>query len=319
MVAGDFSGDGHLDLAVADGRGRRGRDFPQSKGNGTLCRIVVDRFDQQTQPPWRVADLNGDGNRPDLAVASSGSGRSGPARGLKATTNSLPLPYQLPVGPGCSDVIAANLSGSSMSRPGRGQPDDGHDLGLQHFDGFGLPAPADTSRPGQDVRKTVVAADFNGDGKLDLAAVNYGSNDVSVFARRWPDGNFGAATNLRDRLPGRSSLATADFNSDSRADLVTADFIGLTVSVLREQRRRARFRQPAGSHSPSAGPEDVVVADLTGQRNRRSGRPGSAGLNEVSDLSRSRRWHVPRSDRYVSAGSGPEDVTVGDFTGRWHR
>src|SRR6476660_5145132 len=64
----------------------------------------------------------------------------------------------------------------------------------------------------------VVTADFNGDGKLDLAAANKGSNSVSVLLGSGA-GGFGAATPFTTgRLP--NSLAVADFNGDAKLDLV---------------------------------------------------------------------------------------------------
>jgi hypothetical protein len=75
----------------------------------------------------------------------------------------------------------------------------------------------------------VVTADFNRDGRLDLAVANYGSNTVSILLGNG-DGTFQAARNYTtDAYP--RSVAVGDFNGDGKLDLVTATDAG-TVSVL---------------------------------------------------------------------------------------
>jgi hypothetical protein len=73
-------------------------------------------------------------------------------------------------------------------------------------------------------------ADFNADGRLDLAVVNFDSDTVSVLlgAR---GGAFGTKT---DFGTGHNplSVATGDFNLDGHADLATANVSSGNVSVL---------------------------------------------------------------------------------------
>jgi len=64
----------------------------------------------------------------------------------------------------------------------------------------------------------VVAGDFNGDGKLDLAVVNQGSGDVSILLGNG-DGTFQAAKNVN--VGGTpNSIVAGDFNGDHKLDLV---------------------------------------------------------------------------------------------------
>jgi hypothetical protein len=67
----------------------------------------------------------------------------------------------------------------------------------------------------------IVAADLNGDRKLDLAVTNLGSNTVSVFLGRG-DGTFGAAKNITVGM-GPDGIAAADFNGDGKLDLAVAN------------------------------------------------------------------------------------------------
>ena len=65
------------------------------------------------------------------------------------------------------------------------------------------------------------AADFNGDGKLDLAVLNAGSNDISILLGNG-DGTFQAARNfnLGNSAPSVPvSISSGDFNGDGKPDV----------------------------------------------------------------------------------------------------
>jgi uncharacterized repeat protein (TIGR01451 family) len=63
----------------------------------------------------------------------------------------------------------------------------------------------------------VVVADFNGDGKPDIAVVNSGSNNVSILLGNG-DGTFQAAKNF-DAGNSMNAIFAADFNGDGKQDL----------------------------------------------------------------------------------------------------
>jgi hypothetical protein len=76
----------------------------------------------------------------------------------------------------------------------------------------------------------VIAADFNGNGMLDLAVANSGSNTVSVLL-----GNGNGTFQVKRDYPVSNdpeSLAVADLNGDGKLDLVTADAGADEVSIL---------------------------------------------------------------------------------------
>ncbi|WP_375443160.1 DUF4114 domain-containing protein, partial [uncultured Nostoc sp.] len=72
--------------------------------------------------------------------------------------------------------------------------------------------------------------DFNGDGKLDLAAANLNSNNVSVLLGNGT-GGFGTATNFSVGTAPRS-VTVGDFNGDGKLDLAAANLTSNNVSVL---------------------------------------------------------------------------------------
>ncbi|MEG4303567.1 S8 family serine peptidase [Microcoleus sp. D3_18a_C4] len=72
----------------------------------------------------------------------------------------------------------------------------------------------------------IVSRDFNGDGRLDLAVANRGSDSVSILLGTG-QGNFGTATNLTLGSAGSpSGIVAGNFNGDSLPDLAVSVAIG---------------------------------------------------------------------------------------------
>jgi len=82
-------------------------------------------------------------------------------------------------------------------------------------------------------------ADFNGDGKRDLAVANLNSNTVTVLLGKG-NGTFQAPLTIAAGN-GPAALAVADFNKDGQPDLAVADFNsnGITVLLQLPQPKRA--------------------------------------------------------------------------------
>src|SRR5207237_6715154 len=78
--------------------------------------------------------------------------------------------------------------------------------------------------------RSLVAGDFSGDGRLDLATANGDAGDVSVLLGGG-DGTFAAAAQLvTGDFP--ISLVAADFNGDGQLDLTAAGPQSSDVPVL---------------------------------------------------------------------------------------
>ena len=100
--------------------------------------------------------------------------------------------------------------------------------------------------------------DFNGDGKLDLATVNYNGNNVSVLLGNG-NGTFGAATNFSvGNIPFSGALG--DFNGDGKLDLVIANFGSDNVSVL--QGTGTGTFGAAMNFSVAGKPDSVAAGDF---------------------------------------------------------
>ena len=78
--------------------------------------------------------------------------------------------------------------------------------------------------------RSVVTADFNSDGRIDLAVANFESNTVSVLLGNGT-GGFGAGFDVASGA-GPYLIAAGDLNGDGHADLVVPNFNGGTVSTF---------------------------------------------------------------------------------------
>ena len=68
----------------------------------------------------------------------------------------------------------------------------------------------------------MAVGDFNGDGKLDLAVANFGSDRIRIF-----DGLGNGTFSYAGRLATGSepiAIATGDFNGDGKPDVVVANY-----------------------------------------------------------------------------------------------
>lgn len=171
----------------------------------------------------------------------------------------------------------------------------------------------------------IVAGDFNRDGRLDLATANVGDGSISILLA---DGvsagelHFSVLALPIDGV-GPAAIAAGDFNGDGKLDLVTANYLGSTVSILLNETRRgmvsARF-EPASrlSVAVGSGPYALVVGDFNGD-----GRPDLATANSYDNSVSVLINDTPRGDRvprFVLAtspavGQGPVAIAAGDFNG----
>jgi hypothetical protein len=102
----------------------------------------------------------------------------------------------------------------------------------------GVSFAADFDYPTYPNPRSVITADFNGDGRADLAIRNNGShvrvmiNDGKGSFRSGVDYLVGKGDYFPYLEPSGNLLTAGDFNGDGRIDIATVNFSAVTVTVL---------------------------------------------------------------------------------------
>lgn len=104
--------------------------------------------------------------------------------------------------------------------------------------------------------------DFNGDHILDIAVVNYNSNNVSILLGNG-DGSFQPAV---DYTVGAepSAITAVDLNHDGAVDLAIADEINRNVAVMINRADGSGTFHPAVLYPADKAPRGIVAGDLRG-------------------------------------------------------
>jgi hypothetical protein len=159
-----------------------------------------------------------------------------------------------------------------------------------------------------------ITADFNGDHILDVAVVNYLSNNVSVLFGNG-DGTFGPAANYTVGTEP-TAITSADFNGDGIPDIAVADEIGKTIAVLINKGDGSGTFLPAVLYPAGQAPRGIVSGDL---RNL-----GIQDLVVANNLGGDVTVFLGNGDGTFKPGvnyaadQNPKSVAVGDFNGDGH-
>ncbi len=311
-AVGDFNGDSHLDLAVANSNDNT-VGVLLGRGDGTFAPQVT--YPVGNSPQFvAVGDFNGDGHL-DLAVANFSDDTVSVLLGNGDGTFAPQVTY--PVGYGPIAIAVGDFNG------------DGHlDLAVANYvdatvsvllgNGDGTFAPQVTYPVGINP-SSIAVGDFNGDGHLDLVTANNNGynpngngNTVSVLLGNG-DGTFAPqVTYSVGRRP--NAIAVGDFNGDGHLDLAVANLDDTTVSVLMgngDGTFAPQVTYPVGN-----SPSSIAVGDFNGD-----GHPdlavANASDNTVSVLMDNGDGTFAPQVTYP-VGNTPLYVTVGDFNGDGH-
>ena len=254
ITACDFNGDGKIDLAVTtiptgifSGLGGL---ITGHVGGGVTLRIGNGDGTFSGQGPFgnpNNAGTNGDlptsiacgyfntnnaqKNFVGLAVTNLNSGNVSIFFGDGTGNFNLAPGSPFSVGTQPTAIAVADFNNDGKADLAVANTDDGT-LAILYGNGDGTFTSAANSPINVGVRPISIAlADFNGDGKTDIAVANYSSSTVSVLLA---DPTTGAFSSVSTFPVGRHpfSIAAGDFNKDGRMDLIVANSTGNLVSIL---------------------------------------------------------------------------------------
>jgi hypothetical protein len=336
VAVADFNGDGKPDLVVTNANDDNVSVLLNTTAAGASAPTFAAQetfFTGQGAASVAVADLNGDG-KPDLIVADAISdlisvllntmapGASIPSFSAQETFATGSEPFSVAVadfnGDGKPDLVVTN---DSSNHPNTVSVLLNTRVPIIIIPSF---AAQQTFATGPGPR-SVAVADVNGDGKPDLVVTNEGANTVSVLLNTTAPGattpSFAAQETFATGS-GPVSVAVADLNGDGKPDLVVANLISNTVSVLLNTTApgstTASFA-PQETFATGVLPRSVAVADLNGD-----GKPDLVVANEtalgtVSVLLNTTTAGATTASfapqQTFATGSEPVSVVVGDFNG----
>ncbi|HYY96905.1 MAG TPA: FG-GAP-like repeat-containing protein, partial [Pyrinomonadaceae bacterium] len=266
VVAGDFNGDGKIDLA-ASYRFGNGVSILLGNGDGTFQaerRVAL----AGTTDVMVAGDFDGDGKL-DLALPNPDSVNNAFVAVLfgngdatfQQKTFALPVPNPFSFAHSSRVLVAADLNRDGrldLIEAGSSTDINGTTFSINVLSNNGgrdftlLPATSLQSLP-----HSVRAADFNGDGKPDLVVAS-DTAPLSIFLGKG-DGTFAAPSNIN--LTGNPGwVAVGDFNGDGKLDLAAHIGVGGTVNVLLGN-GDGTFQTPITFNAPGSV---LVAADFNG-------------------------------------------------------
>jgi hypothetical protein len=263
----DFDGDGDFEVATAC----RDDNRFTLLGRGQNGDLVMQYGQMVGQPIYQLkaADLDTDG-RADLIIGVAGGL-------ILLRNNSLSGIYSFEVMTGLPIGSATDPFGIAV---GDFDLDGDHDLAVCDHTGGSVHVIPGTQTPfvfgPEEVVEVgggpvdVVAADFTGDGKVDLAVSRQDESNIVILRNAGSDG----FEEFVDLPVGQAPnyLITADFNRDGRADLVVSNANGGSVSVLFGSTNGFSGQTYVAGAAPTAllakdltddGMVDILVASLT--------------------------------------------------------
>lgn len=340
-LTGDIDGDGKVDLIVSSYDSflfaRSPISIYRNIGGGGIIAydtpvVCTSSFGARN---IRLADLDGDGKL-DIVVAASGSGRISAIRNLSTPGNinmalnvNLALTtgaYETAVadfdGDGRLDIAAACFSANNIQvyrNKMTGSPTAGF-TNSGSFTGYHVDFPAGTGPV------SIAAADFDGDGKMDLVISNNGSDQLTILKNNSVVDSFMFSTAATITVPSQPlQVVTADFNNDGKSDIVVPCFGASSIVVLQNNAttgtlNSSSFSSPV-SYPLSTGGFGVAIGDVNGD--------GKMDLvtsnffadsftvlrNEMTGATINASSFVYDSSYFVGAGYGPLGITVADVDG----
>jgi hypothetical protein len=228
LIAVDLNGDGKLDLAAANNMTFSAALVMLYTGPGFA--FSAPAAYATTTPPTSITatDFNNDG-KIDLALATS-AGQVSVFPGTGGGAFGTQLTFGAPAGQNLQAIAAGDLNSDGKPDLVCGNSTTNFGALLLNTSTATISFGAATTLAAGGPQSSVVIADFNSDGKNDVAFTAIAPPIISVLPGNG-DGTF-SMTNADPTPSGPRSILTADFNADGKPDIADANGGANNVSVL---------------------------------------------------------------------------------------
>jgi hypothetical protein len=268
VTIADVNGDNKNDLIVSN---HDAGDVTVLLGNGDgTVNVPTVGYNAGGTPKTSpiVADFNGDGNVDivvpdfDFSFAYLQGYGDGTFRGAQDFFSPVPQGFSA----GATAIATGDFNGDGYPDLVIGNygynPPNGSGIGITVF----LSNPDGSLQPGINLGKGgsyegVAVADFNGDGYLDIAAVNESSNGVQIYLGNGK-GTFITGNFVSTGSSNAFKLIAGDFNGDGHPDLAVVNTGSNNVSVLLND-GTANFAT-AAIYSTNGTGTGIAAADVNG-------------------------------------------------------
>jgi photosystem II stability/assembly factor-like uncharacterized protein len=238
IASGDFDGDGKIDIAIGNLYDHNVNLYLNKSSLGNISFGGGYSFQTDGNSPSCIGlkDIDGDGKL-DLVVSNQGGLFSvylNQSNYLTNTVSALRVDFTGPTNPkylsfadidgdGNSDIVVTDFSGGKLFMY-RNLSTSGNISLAAHVDLVCGTSPTGTS-----------VGDLDGDGKIDIAVSNTGSNNISVFKNLSILGSVSFAPKV-DYVVGNGPEGNAicDLNGDSQPEIVSANSISNDISILKK-------------------------------------------------------------------------------------
>jgi len=263
VAVGDFNSDGKLDWAVTTNNPVDSVSVALGRGDGTFQAARM--YTADNAPAWfAFADFNGDGVA-DMLVPNQ------PANTVDLLLGNKNGTFQAATGISFSGVPGMVVTGD-FNNDGkqdfvvRNTSPNPNTVAVYLGNGNGIFQTPITFSTGGTNGSWVIAGDFNGDGKLDLAVSNSDSSSPSIAMLLGNgDGTFKAPIITTTSLGSLSWLTTADVNKDGHLDLIAVDNTNGNAAIYLGK-GDGTFQTPPTTLSQSS-PNTAVVGDFNNDGN----------------------------------------------------
>jgi hypothetical protein len=196
-------------------------------GNGTFLKSQVTMGSTLQAGPIVASDVTND-NRPDLIVAIPNKSAVGVLVNVGNSQFAAPLTFDAGINP--NEIGLGDLNGDGLTDlviPN--QSAGANYVSVLQGNGNGTFRARQTYYTGDTSPSSVAVADFNGDGKPDLAVADYNFSDVAILLN---DGGGGFVTPQKFSVSSHPSrVVAADLDGDGKPDLAVAQTYVNTVGT----------------------------------------------------------------------------------------